>query len=215
MGRGPVPDDAKQATGTMTTKDGAFARAQLRDLGRQIRMLRERRGLSLSQLARQSGVSVTGIRNIEFGRANPGLLTVVLILDVLGVSIDELVGMARRAGKSVHVSRAPGASQRNGSVQRQLSEIYEPQLRGRMVTLPAGTDLLGGRKGESGASFAFVLEGKVRVVLGDGAAHELGAGDAIHIADQPPRVVANAGTRVARLLWVRDSRAESAAERGR
>jgi transcriptional regulator with XRE-family HTH domain len=190
----------------MMNSDGAFARAQLRDLGRQIRLLRERRGLSLNQLARQSGVSVTGIRNIEFGRANAGLLTVVAILDVLGVSIDELVGMARRAGKAVFVSRAPAETQRGGgSLQRQLSELYRPEMRGRVVTLPAGTDLLTARKSEAGPHFAFVLQGKVRVTLSDGQAYDLASGDAIHIADLPPRVVANTGGRAARLLWVKDS----------
>lgn len=184
--------------------EGAFARPQLCDLGRQIRILRERRGLSLTQLARQSGVSVTGIRNIEFGRANPGLLTVVAILDVLGVSIDELVAMARRAGKTVFVSRAP-ATQLAAPLQRQLSELYQPKMRGRVVTLPAGTDLLTARKSESGPHFAFVLQGKVRVTTSDGHAHDLGTGDAIHIADQPPRVVANSGGRAARLLWVKDA----------
>jgi len=186
----------------------AFDRAQLRNLGRQIRSLREHRGLSLSQLARQSGISVTGIRNIEFGRANPGLLTVVAILDVLGVSLDELVSLARRSGKTVHVARAP-AAQRDASVQRPISEIYQPRVRGRMVTLPAGTDMLTVRKAEAGPHFAFVLEGKVRVSMGDGKAHELGAGDAIHLADQPPRVIANAGAGAARLLWVKDSRSEA------
>jgi transcriptional regulator with XRE-family HTH domain len=186
----------------------AFDRTQLRSLGRQIRSLREHRGLSLNQLARQSGISVTGIRNIEFGRANPGLLTVVAILDVLGVSLDELVSLARRAGKTVHVARAP-AAQRDASVQRPISEIYQPRVRGRVVTLPAGTDLLTARKAEAGPHFAFVLEGRVRVSTSDGNAHELGAGDAIHLADQPPRVIANAGTRAARLLWVKDSRSEA------
>jgi len=187
----------------------AFDRAQLRNLGRQIRGLREHRGLSLNQLARQSGISVTGIRNIEFGRANPGLLTVVAILDVLGVSLDELVSLARRSGKTVHVARAPAATHRDASVQRTISEIYQPRVRGRVVTLPAGTDMLTGRKAEAGPHFAYVLEGKVRVSMGDGASHELGAGDAIHLADQPPRVVANAGTGAARMLWVKDSRSET------
>ena len=201
----------------MSKKDGAFARAQLRDLGRQIRLLRDRRGLSLNQLARQSGVSVTGIRNIELGRANPGLLTVVAILDVLGMSLDEIVGLARRAGKTVSVSRAP--ARRMAPLQRHVSEIYQPSMRGRVVTLPAGTDMLPSRKADAGSHFAFVLDGKVRVTTGDGDSYDLGAGDSIHIADHPPRNLANAGRRAARLLWVKDSRSENdldgATERGR
>lgn len=200
----------------MKKKDGAFARAQLRDLGRQIRLLRDRRGVSLNQLASQSSVSVTGIRNIELGRANPGLLTVVAILDVLGVSLDEIVGLARRAGKTVSVSRAPAL--RTAPLQRHLSELYQPSMRGRVVTLPAGTDMLSSRKADAGSHFVFVLDGKVRVAM-DGGAYELGAGDSIHIADRPPRTFANKGRRAARLLWVKDSRSESdldgTIERGR
>jgi transcriptional regulator with XRE-family HTH domain len=201
----------------MTKKDGAFARAQLRDLGRQIRLLRDRRGLSLSQLARQSGVSVTGIRNIELGRANPGLLTVVSILDVLGMSLDEIVGLARRAGKTVSVSRA--SAPRLAPLQRYVSEIYQPSMRGRVVTLPAGTDMLPSRKADAGSHFAFVVEGKVRITTSGGDGYDLGAGDSIHIADHPPRNFANTGRGAARLLWVKDGRAESdlegAMERGR
>lgn len=201
----------------MTSKDGAFARDQLRDLGRQIRLLRDRRGVSLNQLASQSGVSVTGIRNIELGRANPGLLTVVAIIDVLGVSLDEIVGLARRAGKAVTVSRAP--SSRTAPLQRHVSELYQPRMRGRVVTLPAGTDMLPSRRADAGSHFVYVLDGRIRVAMHDGGSYELGAGDSIHVADLPPRTFANKGRRAARLLWVKDGRSENdldgALERGR
>jgi hypothetical protein len=55
--------------------------------------------------------------------------------------------------------------------------------------------------------------------MSDGGSYELGAGDSIHIADLPPRNFANAGRGAARLLWVKDSRAEGdldgVTERGR
>lgn len=198
----------------MADNDRGFARAELRNLGRQIRLLRERRGLSLNDLARQSGVSVTAIRNIEAGRANPGLMTMVAITGRLGLSIDEFVNRIRHANKTVHVSRAPGSAQR-APIQRQLSELYEPNLRGRMLTLPAGTDMVASRKAETGPHFAYVLEGMVQLTTKDGSAHALSAGDSIHIADQPPRIVANRGRRVARMLWVKDSRGDAASGRSR
>jgi hypothetical protein len=43
-----------------------------------------------------------------------------------------------------------------------------------------------------------------------GAIHKLSAGDSIHFADQPPRIVANQGRRVARVLWIKDNRGEFA-----
>jgi uncharacterized cupin superfamily protein len=64
-----------------------------------------------------------------------------------------------------------------------------------------------------------VLEGEVRITMSDGGGYDLGAGDSVHIADQPPRNFANTGRRAARLLWVKDSRSEGdlegAMERGR
>jgi transcriptional regulator with XRE-family HTH domain len=186
----------------MAKTDPVLARAELRSLGRQIRLLRERRSLSLNDLARQSGISVTGIRNIELGRANPGLLTIVAIIDVLGVPIDELVAMIRRANKTVYVSRAPGGRQQ---VQRSLSEVYDPRIRGRVLTLPAGTDMVAAPRSETGPHFAFVLDGTIELALKDGTAHRLATGDAVHFADEPPRVLANRGRRPARVLWVKNN----------
>jgi transcriptional regulator with XRE-family HTH domain len=191
----------------MAKTDPVLARAELRSLGRHIRLLRERRGLSLNDLARQSGISVTGIRNIELGRTNPGLLTIVAIIDVLGVTIDELVAMIRRANKTVYVSRALGARQQ---LQRSLSELYEPKIRGRMLTLPAGTDMVAAPRSETGPTFAFVFEGSVELALKDGTTHRLSSGDAIHFADQPPRFFANRGRRPARVLWVKNNQRELA-----
>jgi len=191
----------------MKAGERTFGRAQLRDIGRQIRLLRERSGQSLSQLAKQSGISVTGVRNIESGRANPGLLTVVAILDALDVSIDEVVALARRASNSVHVTRATDSGRvPDAGVQRNISEIFQPKMRGRLITLPPATDMLTSRKAETGTHFAFVLEGKVHLSLPDGSSHELSTGDAIHLADQAPRVVANRGKRAGRVLWIKDQK---------
>jgi quercetin dioxygenase-like cupin family protein len=133
------------------------------------------------------------------------------------VAIDELVAMIRRAGKTVYVSRASGA---RPQVQRSLSEIYEPKIRGRMLTLPAGTDMVAAPRSETGSHFAFVLDGTIELALKDGSAHRLTAGDAVHFADQPPRVLANRGRRPARVLWVKNNhrdreRADAASGPGR
>ena len=65
----------------MTGSERAFGREQLANLGHQIRALRERRRWSLKRLARESGISITAIRKIELGEANPGLLTILAIVD--------------------------------------------------------------------------------------------------------------------------------------
>lgn len=55
-----------------------------------IRQLRERKGVSLRELARRAGLGVATLSRIESGEANPRLSTLVQLTDVLEVSIQQL-----------------------------------------------------------------------------------------------------------------------------
>lgn len=55
-----------------------------------IRQLRERKGVSLRELARRSGLGVATLSRIESGEANPRLSTLRQLADVLEVSVTEL-----------------------------------------------------------------------------------------------------------------------------
>ncbi len=56
-----------------------------------IRTLREHRGLSLAELAEQTGISERMLRYIENGQSAPTLPKAQLIADALGCSLDDLV----------------------------------------------------------------------------------------------------------------------------
>lgn len=62
----------------------------LRKLGLRVRALRERRGMTLEDLA-DAGVSIRALQNIEAGRSNPGVLTLRRIADALVVEVAELL----------------------------------------------------------------------------------------------------------------------------
>jgi len=55
-----------------------------------IRQLRERKGVSLRELARRSGVGAATLSRIESGEANPRLSTLLQLADVLGVFVGQL-----------------------------------------------------------------------------------------------------------------------------
>lgn len=55
-----------------------------------IRQLRERKGVSLRELARRSGLGVATLSRIESGEANPRLSTLLQLADVLGVFVGQL-----------------------------------------------------------------------------------------------------------------------------
>ena len=63
--------------------------AKQSNFGERLKTLRTEAGLSISELARQSGVSKQAISNIEKRTRDPNWNTVVKIARVLGVSVGE------------------------------------------------------------------------------------------------------------------------------
>lgn len=57
------------------------------DLGELIRSLREARGIARSELAEQSGVSISHLEKIEAGQRSPGMNTFLKMMLVLDVNI--------------------------------------------------------------------------------------------------------------------------------
>jgi len=62
-----------------------------------IRQLRERKGVSLRELARRAGVGVATLSRIESGTANPRLSTLLQLAEVLGVFVGKL--FEKRSGR--------------------------------------------------------------------------------------------------------------------
>ena len=60
-------------------------------IGRKILAIRQRRGLTLSELARMAGISKSTLSEIEAGKVNPTIGTLWAIAKALGVSFGELV----------------------------------------------------------------------------------------------------------------------------
>ena len=59
--------------------------------GSTVRLLRKSKGLSQEKLAFETGMDLTSINEIETGKRNPTLRTIVRIARVLGVTPAELV----------------------------------------------------------------------------------------------------------------------------
>lgn len=97
----------------------------LAQLGRRLRRLRERAGLSLSELARRAGLSRRYVTELEAGRANPSFLKLADLARALRTHPAELVelgGSAEREGRVALVGlRGAGKS----SVGRRLALLLE------------------------------------------------------------------------------------------
>lgn len=86
-------------------------------LGDKLRMVREKKGISLSELACQVGLSVSYLSEIERNNVYPATSTLRNIADRLGVSVTTLVGKAGPLG-----SRLKAAREEQGLTQVELAK---------------------------------------------------------------------------------------------
>ncbi|HZD37176.1 MAG TPA: XRE family transcriptional regulator [Actinomycetes bacterium] len=97
-----------------TRRPGRAARSGLPDpaLGARLRAERERRDISLSELARRLGVSASLISQIETGKSKPSVVTLYGIASELGLSVDELLftGNGTQAGQPAPAGVAAAAA---------------------------------------------------------------------------------------------------------
>ncbi|MGW4197705.1 helix-turn-helix domain-containing protein [Streptomyces sp. NPDC005004] len=63
-------------------------------MGPRLRVVRERRGVTLADVSRATGISPSTLSRIETGRRKPTLEVVLRLAKEYGVSLDELVGTA-------------------------------------------------------------------------------------------------------------------------
>jgi transcriptional regulator with XRE-family HTH domain len=63
-------------------------------VGRNVRVLRQARGLTQEQLAFEAQIDLTYLGGIERGRRNPSLLVMARLADSLGVKISALLEAA-------------------------------------------------------------------------------------------------------------------------
>src|SRR5919204_5150059 len=66
------------------------------EVGQELRVHREARGLSLRELARRLSISPSALSQIETGKSRPSVSTLYSIVSELGISLDELFGGDQR-----------------------------------------------------------------------------------------------------------------------
>lgn len=148
-------------SGADETQGGNDEPAFLHSLGRHVRELRERRGMSRKQAARESGVSERHLAHLEAGEGNISILLLRRIVRVLNVSLADLLSDHDDEGADKRVIR------------RLLERVPASRLEGLMSRLMRD---LSGPDGERRWRVALIgLRGAGKSTLGARLAQELGA----------------------------------------
>lgn len=177
----------------------------LSHIGSRLQALRRDQGLTLEQLAGDSGFSTGYLSQIENGSAVPSLTALQLIAAELGVEVaDFFPDEGKRGTRLIRASNRhefriePGSGEEyavlaGGVRDRAFSALYARHLPGA-----GGSELPFRHLGEE---FGLVLRGALRIEI-DGEAHDLGPGDWIHYSSHPSHSAHVISTEPVEALWL-------------
>jgi transcriptional regulator with XRE-family HTH domain len=180
------------------------------NIGEKIRALRNAKGMSITEVSRQSGISESTLSGIEGHMTSPPLGNLVSLAKVFDVAVGDFFGGSGdapfcivRSGERKAVSRFNSADTKSGGYsyealgQQKKNRHMEPFL----VTLsPAGSADAEPNQ-HIGEEFLFVLSGKVDIRLLDHT-ETLDPGDSIYYDSTMPHVVSCHGKEPATILAV-------------
>jgi transcriptional regulator with XRE-family HTH domain len=179
-------------------------------VGRQVRLVRQQKALSMQTLSEAAGISRAWLGEIERGSASPSVDIVRRLADALGVAIASLLD-GRAAGNELVTAEA---------LNQEVHMIRKDErLVVRFPTQPFFWELLTPLKGDlqlmiaeleptaasmemmehGGQELVLVMEGDIEVKVAN-EIHDLRPGDAITFSAQLPHGFRNRGTQSARML---------------
>jgi transcriptional regulator with XRE-family HTH domain len=112
------------------------------NLGKNLRQLRESRGLSQARIAEIAGIPRPTWTNLESGGANPTLSVLVKVADALHVRLEELLAAPRAVAKHYPAGTLAKRT-RNRIVVRKLLPESVPGLDIERMELPPGARMTG------------------------------------------------------------------------
>lgn len=169
-------------------------------LGKKIRDLRLRRGLTVQQLAEATGLSKGFISQVENSRTSPSLATLKDLARALETSVAYLVVEEDKVPHVVRAGERPRL-QIGGNTSRVevLSAQPKRNLELVLAELPPGFTAGEKRHYHHGEEVVLCLEGRVSLTCGEHVL-VLETGDSCHYDGRVPHAVENAGTIIARVL---------------
>jgi len=175
-------------------------------IGEHIRQLRLRRHVSLRAFAVQTGFSPSFISQLENGQVSPSLGSLQKIAEALGVTLGEFFAAASSEAEEDLIVRPPDRRRLDSTWTDTHLEAVASMGRSRRLEPVIAVFGPGGKSGKHLHSnpheeFAFVLEGRVTLTLGD-EEHVLTRGAAVMLPAHAPRRWENRSDEVAEILMV-------------
>ncbi len=174
--------------------------------GAKIRLVRERKELTLKEVAKKAEVSESLISQIERDKVSPSIDTLMTIADVLELDIEYLF---RDFKKQKQVSTIRSEEQNrlvlNGVTYRQMAfhpkTPENPSLEVLGIEIPPEKEKGDLEYGHIGREVGIILEGTGELKYGDETTL-LKAGDTVAYSSEMPHTIRNTGMDVLKSIWI-------------
>lgn len=155
------------------------------DVANRLRELREGRGISMRQLATQSGLSANALSMIERGKTSPSVSTLYKLSDALGVSITAFFGAESEKKQIVFLKsdERTRMSFTRGVFEALGGENFAGRVEPFMLTMESGASCGPHDIVHSGHEFVFCLRGQMDYYVEKDLFH-LEAGDSLLFASK-------------------------------
>jgi transcriptional regulator with XRE-family HTH domain len=172
-------------------------------VGKRVKSIRKRKGLTLQELAEKSGVSATAISAIERNVSSPTVTTLAGIARALGESISSLLGETDVSYVITKVDKRETLATgiKSANFQSLASGIPGQRFLPMMSILPPGATSGPDFTSHRGEEFFLVLQGALEVEL-NGVVSRLEEGDTLYFRSNTPYRWKNVAGRQTQLLIV-------------
>lgn len=180
----------------------------LTKIGRRIRYLRLRQGLSLQALGQRTGLSASMLSLLERGKTGPSIGTLVVVASALDSHVSEFLDdddtqrdeiVSRRENQRIIQTRQ--------GVKRRI--LRYDRTRGIELSISEferGMESNSEPWAHEGFEYGVVLQGELTLTLGS-ETHVLKPGDLVSYSSTIPHRLANSGAEPAQTLWINVKRA--------
>ncbi|MFJ4427575.1 helix-turn-helix domain-containing protein [Streptomyces bobili] len=132
-------------------------------VGPRLRELRRKRGITLAYLAEATGISESTLSRLESGGRKPNLELLLPLAQSYGVPLDELVGAPQTGDPRVHLRPITRGGMTYVPLTRRPGGLHAHKL---VISPSAGEPEL---KTHEGYEWVYILNGRLRLLLGDRA----------------------------------------------
>ena len=186
-----------------TLEAGSAVDEVVKNVGRQLRLLRRSRRLTLAELAQRTGCSDGYLSSVEQGTTAPTLSSIATLAAVLGADVSAFFPSAEES--ALHVHR--GNEEHRLRISPQAKQTYtilsarrlEPSFTGLVEEIKPAPDDTSYRY--FGERFLVVLDGTISVRIGIDT-YALSPGDALHYSSHPDHLLRVTSAEPAHILWV-------------